>query len=91
MTLAIIGFFGVGSLYLSYNVLFSLVAIGLTLFLQEYADVFFGRFTRALFDRTYPGAIAFGFVGYLGLMHYYMEAFTWKAASPYRNYLSFAD
>ena len=67
-----------------------LVAIGLTLFLQHYADTYFAYATHILLDRTFPHAIAFGLVGYLGLMHYYMEAFTWKGASPYRKYISFA-
>lgn len=63
-------------------------AILATLFLQQYADLYFGRLTQALLEVKFEGAIAFGFVGYLGLMHYYMEAITWKRASPYRRYVS---
>jgi hypothetical protein len=79
-----------GKIRLNAFVVVPLVAIGLTLFLQQYADTCFGYATHALLDRTFPNAIAFGFVGYLGLMHYYMEAFTWKGASPYRKYIAFA-
>jgi hypothetical protein len=41
-------------------------------------------------DKTFPRAISIGFLGYLGMMHYYMESFTWKSGSPYRKYIAFA-
>jgi len=34
-----------------------------------------------------PYAISFLIVGYLGLLHYFSEAFTWRSASPYRQHV----
>jgi hypothetical protein len=28
-------------------------------------------------------------IGYLSLMHYYTESFTWKGDSPYRQFITF--
>ncbi len=66
------------------------LALLLTLFLQEYADRFFAMLTDAVLHQTFPRAIAISFVGYLGMMHYYMESFTWKRGSPYRKYIAFS-
>ena len=65
------------------------LAIIMTFFLQEFADPFFSMATQAVLGKTFPKAIAVGFLGYLGMMHYYMEAFTWKHDSPYRRFISF--
>jgi len=35
-------------------------------------------------------AITLGVLGYLALMHYYTEAFTWKQGSPYRRFIAFS-
>jgi hypothetical protein len=35
-----------------------------------------------------PYAASFLVVGYLGLLHYYTEAFTWKRGSEYRDYVT---
>ena len=35
-------------------------------------------------------AITLGLLGYLALMHYYTEVFTWKQDSPYRRFIAFS-
>lgn len=65
-----------------------LTAFVLTWFLQTRADGILTWITAHLIGRRFPGAIAGGFVGYLGLMHYYTEAITWKADSPYRRFVA---
>jgi len=64
------------------------VAILLTYFVTQYGDQLFSLFTQNVIGMTIPGAISFGFVGYLGLMHYYFEGKTWKSGSPYRANLA---
>ena len=43
---------------------------------------------KDLFDVQPRRPVSYIFVGYLSMMHYYMEAFTWKTASPYRRYIA---
>lgn len=63
------------------------IAVGLTL-LQNYADNAVIGIAKDLFDVQLRRPVSFIFVGYLSMMHYYMEAFTWKTASPYRRYIA---
>jgi hypothetical protein len=65
------------------------LAVLVTWFLDKRADLWLGFLTDHVLEPRYSRAIAFGFVGYLGLVHYYTEALTWKADSPYRRYIHF--
>jgi len=66
-----------------------IIAIALTFVLSEYGDGYFNQASQFLFNRSVPAAISLGFIGYLSLLHYYAEAFTWKKQSPYKKYISF--
>jgi hypothetical protein len=63
------------------------LAVLLTWFLERRADGYLEFLTTRLLGLRIQGAIAGGVVGYLGLVHYYTEALTWKAGSPYRRYI----
>jgi hypothetical protein len=63
------------------------LAVLLTWFLERRADGYLAFLTTRVLGLRIQGAIAGGFVGYLGLVHYYTEAVTWKAGSPYRRYI----
>lgn len=58
--------------------------------LQAYGDYYFNILSEFLFGTEIRKVISLGFLGYLGLMHYYTEAFTWKNGSPYRRFISFS-
>lgn len=58
--------------------------------LQSYGDGAFNTLTEFLFGVEINKAITLGFLGYLALMHYYTEAFTWKQGSPYRRFIAFS-
>lgn len=66
-----------------------LSAILITYFLQNQADKLLTPLAEWALGMQLPGAIAFGFVGYLSLMHYFTESFTWKRTSPYKQYIPF--
>jgi hypothetical protein len=65
------------------------IAVLLTWFLDKRADAWLGFLTAHVLEPRFSRLIAFGLVGYLGLVHYYTEAVTWKADSPYRRYIRF--
>jgi hypothetical protein len=62
----------------------------LTFFLQSYGDLMVNFITETLFSVEAGKVITVGFIGYLALMHYYTEAFTWKSDSPYRQFIAFS-
>ncbi len=57
--------------------------------LQAYGDSVINLITNFFFGMEIRKAVTLGVLGYLGLMHYYTEAFTWKQDSPYRRFISF--
>ncbi len=67
--------------------LFSFV---LTFVLQAYGNQIVSIVTEYIFGFEIRKAITLGLIGYLSLMHYYTEAFTWQAGSPYRRYIRFS-
>jgi hypothetical protein len=67
------------------------VAVLLTWILEKRADGWLEFMTTRAVGLRFPGAIGAGFVGYLGLVHYYTEAITWKAGSPYRRFIRLVD
>jgi len=61
----------------------------LAFMLQAYGDEMVNVITRFFFDREIYKAVSVGLLGYLALMHYYTESFTWKQGSPYRQFIAF--
>jgi hypothetical protein len=57
--------------------------------LQAYGDNVVSYLTQVIFGVEIRKAITLGLLGYLALMHYYTEAFTWKQGSPYRAFIGF--
>lgn len=78
--------------YLKLNIflVLPLLSFSLAFVLQAYGDVFFNIMTNALLGTEFRRAVTLGVLGYLGLMHYYSEGFTWKSGSPYRKYIAFS-
>lgn len=58
--------------------------------LQAYGDNMVSVITELFFGVEIRKAITLGLLGYLALMHYYTEAFTWKQESPYRRFIAFS-
>jgi len=70
-------------------VVLPLMSFALTFLLQVYGDEWVNLITRFFFDMEIYKAITVGVIGYLSLMHYYMEASTWQMGSPLRKYIRF--
>lgn len=66
-----------------------MLAFGLTFMLQVYGDALINEIVHFLFDVEIRKAATLGIVGYLSLMHYYTEGFTWRQGSPYRQFIRF--
>jgi hypothetical protein len=58
--------------------------------LQSYGDGVINALTEFFFGVEIRKAVSLGLLGYLALMHYYTEAFTWKQGSPYRRFIAFS-
>jgi hypothetical protein len=67
-----------------------LCSFALAFVLQSYGDDAFNAITEFFFGVEIRKAITLGLLGYLALMHYYTEAFTWKQGSPYRRFIGFS-
>lgn len=67
-----------------------LYSFALAFMLQAYGDSIVSMLSVYLFDVEIKKAITLGLLGYLALMHYYTEAFTWKQESPYRRFIGFS-
>jgi hypothetical protein len=59
--------------------------------LQAHGDYYFDLLTDFFFGVELRKVISLGLLGYLALMHYYTEAFTWKKDSPYRQFITFKE
>ncbi|MBI1831130.1 MAG: hypothetical protein HYR84_06740 [Planctomycetes bacterium] len=67
-----------------------LLAVALTYFFTRHFDDLAGLATPML-GFELPYGASFLVVGYLGLLHYYTEAFTWRQGSPYRPHYGFTS
>ena len=67
-----------------------LLSFTFALLLHQYGDAVVGFLTEFLFGVEIRKAVTLGLIGYLALMHYYTEAFTWKNDSPYRRFIVFS-
>lgn len=75
--------------HLSVFLVLPLLSFVLAFVLQAYGDDVVSYLTRVLFGVEIRKAITLGLLGYLALMHYYSEAFTWQQNSPYRQFIGF--
>ena len=66
-----------------------LISFSLAFLLQLYGNDIFNAITDFLFDFEIYNIVTLVIFGYLSLMHYYTESFTWKKDSPYRQYIGF--
>ncbi len=66
-----------------------LMSFFLAYVLQAYGDAAVNLINQYFFGKEFYKAVTLGFLGYLALIHYYMEALTWQKDSPYRKYISF--
>ncbi|MGR9044219.1 MAG: hypothetical protein ACU83N_02915 [Gammaproteobacteria bacterium] len=66
------------------------LSFGLAFVLQQYGDETISFITEYFFGIELRKAVTLGLLGYLALMHYYSEAFTWKNGSPYRRFIAFS-
>ncbi len=71
-------------------VVLPLLSFALTYLLQAYGDEWVNIITQLFFGTEIYKAITLGLIGYLSLMHYYTEAFTWQGGSPLRKYIRFS-
>lgn len=66
-----------------------ILSFGLAFVLQAYGDEAAAWITQRLFGVEVTQMITIGILGYLALMHYYMESLTWQKDSPYRDFIAF--
>ncbi|MCE9576863.1 MAG: hypothetical protein K8W52_27200 [Deltaproteobacteria bacterium] len=64
-----------------------LLAVTIAYLLERHGDRVFHLATGGVLTASYPEIISLGVLGYLAMLHYYTEAFTWKTGSPYRRYI----
>jgi len=67
-----------------------LLSFALAFVLQAYGDQMVNFISKNLFEIEFRKAVTLGLLGYLALMHYYTESFTWKQDSPYRQFIAFS-
>lgn len=77
-----------GQLNLPVWLVLPLFSFGLAFVLQNYGDAVLNQLAQ-IWGFEAGKAVTVGLIGYLALMHYYSEAFTWKQGSPYRKYIAF--
>ena len=66
------------------------LSFGLAFLLQAYGDAVIEFLTQAIFGVEIHKVVTLGVLGYFALMHYYCEGLTWRAGSPYRQFISFS-
>ncbi|GAB4253862.1 MAG: hypothetical protein Kow0065_00280 [Methylomicrobium sp.] len=67
-----------------------LISFAAAMLLHQYGDLAVAWISDFLFGFEIRKAVSLGVIGYLALMHYYTEAFTWKNDSPYRQFIGFS-
>lgn len=70
-------------------VVLPVISFSLAFVLQAYGDETVAWLTKHLIGTEIDQVITLGVLGYLALMHYYMEALTWQKDSPYRKFIAF--
>lgn len=64
------------------------LAILVAYVLGKHGDALVHQLSRGVLAEAVPQPVSLGVLGYLGMMHYYYESFTWKSGSPYRQHIS---
>ena len=64
------------------------VAVLLTFLIASFANPLAKLVVTPMLGENLPYRVSFLIVGYLGLLHYYTEAFTWQSGSVYRQHIS---
>ncbi len=64
------------------------LAILVAYLLSEHGDALVHQLSGGVLADAVPKPVSLGVLGYLGMMHYYYESFTWKSGSPYRQHIS---
>lgn len=64
------------------------LAVLLTWLISRYADPVANVLVTPVLGYSIPYGASFVVIGYLGMMHYFTEAFTWKHGSPYREHFA---
>jgi hypothetical protein len=64
------------------------VALLLTFLIGQCIDPLADALVPRILGYDIDYAVSFLIVGYLGLLHYYTEAFTWRKGSPYREHFA---
>ncbi|WP_019864770.1 hypothetical protein [Methylovulum miyakonense] len=67
------------------------LSFALAFVLQAYGDGLVNQLAQFFFGVEVRKAVTLGLLGYLALMHYYTESFTWKQDSPYRKFIGFSQ
>jgi len=75
-------------LHLPVYVVLPLLSIGLTVLLQQYGDAWVNGVIQLFWESEPRRLVTVGLLGYLALLHYYLEGLTWQKHSPYRRYLA---
>jgi hypothetical protein len=71
-------------------VVLPILSFSFAFLLQAYGDIAIEWLTQAIFGVEIHKVITLGVLGYFALMHYYCEGLTWRADSPYRQFISFS-
>jgi len=64
------------------------LAVGLAFGIERYGDQLLDAVTAGASTSAFPQAVSIGLLGFFAMLHYYTEAFTWKAGSPYRKHVA---
>lgn len=64
------------------------LAVALAFGIERYGDGALDLLTGGAASNAFPQAVSIGLLGFFAMLHYYTEAFTWKAGSPYRKFVS---
>lgn len=64
------------------------IAVLLTFLIGRYADPLADFVMKPVLGHGFEYPVSFLIVGYLGLLHYYTEVFTWRHGSPYREHVA---
>lgn len=77
-------------LNLSIFLVLPVISFTLAFLLQAYGDSIVNFITQTLIGNEFHKVVTVGVLGYLALMHYYMEGLTWQKDSPYRKFIAFS-
>jgi hypothetical protein len=64
------------------------IAVLLTFLIGRFADPLADFVMKPVLGHSFEYPVSFLIVGYLGLLHYYTEVFTWRQGSPYREHVA---